>query len=71
MKPGGSFCLSPLSVAAVSVLSWRLGYRTAVAESIETPKADTLIIRTPSQSSILFPYSLPSSTLSLSPIPTS
>lgn len=45
MKPGWSLLLVAALVAAVSVLSWRLGYRTAVAESIETPKADTLIIR--------------------------
>lgn len=45
MKPGWILLLVAALVAAVSVLSWRLGYRTAVAESIETPKADTLIIR--------------------------
>lgn len=45
MKPGWILLLVAAMVAAVSVLSWRLGYRTAVAESIETPKADTLIIR--------------------------
>lgn len=46
MKPGGGILLLVAAlVAAVSVLSWRLGYRAAVAEAIETPKADTLIIR--------------------------
>lgn len=45
MKPGWILLLVAALVAAVSVLSLRLGYRTAVAESIETPKADTLIIR--------------------------
>ena len=45
MKPGCILLLVAALVAAVSVLSWRLGYRTAVAESIETPKADTLIVR--------------------------
>ena len=32
-------------VAAVSVLSWRLGYRAAVAEPVEAAKSDTLIVR--------------------------
>lgn len=45
MKPGWILLLVAALVAAVSVLSWRLGYRAAVAESIETPKADTLIVR--------------------------
>lgn len=45
MKPGWILLLVAALVAAVSVLTWRLGYRAAVAESIETPKADTLIIR--------------------------
>jgi hypothetical protein len=45
MKPGWILLLVAALVAAVSVLSWRLGYRTAVAESIETPKADTLFVR--------------------------
>ena len=45
MKPGWILLLVAALVAAVSVLSWRLGYRAAVAEAIETPKADTLIIR--------------------------
>lgn len=45
MKPGWILLLVAALVAAVSVLSWRLSYRTAVAESIETPKADTLIVR--------------------------
>lgn len=45
MKPGWILLLVAALVVAVSVLSWRLGYRSAVAESIETPKADTLIIR--------------------------
>ena len=45
MKPGWILLLVAALVAAVSVLSWRLGYRSAVAESIETPKADTLIVR--------------------------
>lgn len=45
MKPGWILLLVAAMVAAVSVLSWRLGYRSAVAESIETPKADTLIVR--------------------------
>lgn len=45
MKPGWILLLVAALVVAVSVLSWRLGYRSAVAESIETPKADTLIVR--------------------------
>lgn len=45
MKPEWILLLVAALVAAVSVLSWRLGYRAAVAESIETPKADTLIVR--------------------------
>lgn len=45
MKPGWILLLVAALVAAVSVLSWRLGYRSAIAESIETPKADTLIVR--------------------------
>lgn len=45
MKPGWILLFVAALVAAVSVLSWRLGYRSAVAESIETPKADTLIVR--------------------------
>lgn len=45
MKPGWILLLVAALVAAVSVLSWRLGYRAAVAESIKTPKADTLIVR--------------------------
>ena len=45
MKPGWILLLVAALVAAVSVLSWRLSYRAAVAESIETPKADTLIVR--------------------------
>jgi len=45
MKPGWILLLVAALVAAVSVMSWRLGYRAAVAEFIETPKADTLIIR--------------------------
>lgn len=45
MKPGWILLLVAALVAAVSILSWRLGYRAAVAEAIETPKADTLIIR--------------------------
>ena len=45
MKPGWILLLVAVLVAAVSVLSWRLGYRSAVAESIETPRADTLIVR--------------------------
>lgn len=45
MKPGGILLLVAALVVAVSVLSWRLGYRSAVAESIETPRADTLIVR--------------------------
>ena len=45
MKPGWILLLVAALVAAVSVLSWRLGYRSAVAESIEEPKADTLIVR--------------------------
>ena len=45
MKPGWILLLVAALVAAVSVLSWRLGYRSAVAESIETPRADTLIVR--------------------------
>ncbi len=45
MKPGWILLLVAALVAAVSILSWRLGYRSAVAESIETPRADTLIVR--------------------------
>ena len=45
MKPGWILLLVAALVVTVSVLSWRLGYRSAVAEAIETPKADTLIIR--------------------------
>lgn len=45
MKPGWILLLVAALVAAVSVLSWRLGYRSAVPESIEIPKADTLIVR--------------------------
>lgn len=45
MKPGWILLLVAALVAVVSVLSWRLGYRSAVAESIETPRADTLIVR--------------------------
>lgn len=45
MKPGWILLLVAALVVAVSVLSWRLGYRSAVAESIETPRADTLIVR--------------------------
>lgn len=32
-------------MAAVSVMGWRRGYRAAVAELVETTKADTLIVR--------------------------
>lgn len=45
MKPGWILLLVAALVATVSVLSWRLGYRAAVAEPIEEPKADTLIVR--------------------------
>lgn len=45
MKPGWILLLVAALVVTVSVLSWRLGYRSAVVEAIETPKADTLIIR--------------------------
>ena len=45
MKSGWILLLVAALVAAVSVLSWRLGYRAAVAEPIEAPKADTLIVR--------------------------
>ena len=45
MKPGWILLLVAALVATVSVLSWRLGYRAAVAELIEEPKADTLIVR--------------------------
>lgn len=45
MKPGWILLLVAALVAAVSVLSWRLGYRSAVPESIEISKADTLIVR--------------------------
>jgi hypothetical protein len=45
MKPGWILLLVAALVVTVSVLSWRLGCRSAVAEAIETPKADTLIIR--------------------------
>lgn len=45
MKPGWILLLVAALVVTVSVLSWRLGYRSAVPESIEIPKADTLIVR--------------------------
>ena len=45
MKPVGVLVLVAALVATVSVLSWRLGYRAAGAIPIETPKADTLIVR--------------------------
>ncbi len=48
MKPGWILLLVAALVAAVSVLSWRLGYRAAVAELVEapaTPNPDTLIVR--------------------------
>lgn len=48
MKPGWVLMLVAALVVAVSVLSWRLGYRAAVAEPVEapaTPKPDTLIVR--------------------------
>lgn len=45
MKPGWILLLVAALVATVSVLSWRLGYRTAVVEPIDAPKADTLIVR--------------------------
>ncbi len=44
MKPVWVLTLVAALVAAVSVLSWRLGYRAAGAIPIETPKADTLIV---------------------------
>lgn len=45
MKSGWILLLVAALVATVSILSWRLGYRAAVAEPIEEPKADTLIVR--------------------------
>ncbi len=45
MKPGWILLLVAALVATVSVLSWRLGYRAAVAELIEEPKADTLVVK--------------------------
>lgn len=45
MKSGWILLLVAALVAAVSILSWRLGYSAAVAEPIEEPKADTLIVR--------------------------
>lgn len=45
MKPGWILLLVAALVATVSVLSWRLGYRTAVVEPIDAHKADTLIVR--------------------------
>lgn len=45
MKPGWILLLVAALVATVSVLSWRLGYLTAVAEPAEETKTDTLIVR--------------------------
>ena len=45
MKPGWILLLVAALVATVSILSWRLGYRAAVAELIEEPKADTLVVK--------------------------
>lgn len=45
MKPGWILLLVAALVAAVSVLSWRLGYRTAVASTSSATEADTLIVR--------------------------
>lgn len=45
MKPGWILLLVAALVATVSILSWRLGYRATVAELVETPKPDTLIVR--------------------------
>lgn len=47
MKPGWVLLLVAALVVAVSVLSWRLGYRAAVAEPVETPATppDTLIVK--------------------------
>ena len=45
MKPGWILLLVAALVATVSVLSWRLGYRAAVAKLIEEPKADTLVVK--------------------------
>ncbi len=45
MKPVWVLALVAALMSTVSVLSWRLGYRTAVAEPVEAPKADTLIVR--------------------------
>ena len=45
MKPGWILLLVAALVAAVSVLSWRLGYRAAVAELVGETKADTLILK--------------------------
>lgn len=45
MKSGWILLLVAALVAAVSILSWRLGYRTAVAELVEETKTDTLFVR--------------------------
>lgn len=42
MKPGWILLLVAALMATVPILSWRLGYRAAVAELVETPKPDTL-----------------------------
>ena len=39
MKPGWILLLVAALVATVSVLSWRLGYRAAVAELVEATAA--------------------------------
>lgn len=45
MKSGWILLLVAALVATVSVLSWRLGYRTAVASTSSATVADTLIVR--------------------------
>lgn len=45
MKPVWVLTLVAALVAAVSALSWRLGYRTAAAVPTETERADTLIVK--------------------------
>lgn len=45
MKPGWILLLVAALVATVSVLSWRLGYRAAVASTSSATVADTLIVR--------------------------
>lgn len=45
MKSGWILLLVAALVATVSVLSWRLGYRAAVASTSSATVADTLIVR--------------------------